>query len=87
MAQVVASILQMLFFLTPVLWDPQQAPRAAALLSVNPFYHMLAVTRDPLMGRTPHFESFGVLLVLALVGWTAAFLIFAAVRRRVVHYL
>lgn len=87
MPQVIAAVLQMLFFLTPVLWDPKQAPRARALLSVNPFYHMLVVTRDPLLGRTPDFSSFAVLLVLAIVGWAAAFAFFAAVRRRVVHYL
>lgn len=87
MPQVIAALIQILFFLTPVLWDPKQVPRAAALLSINPFYHMLAVTRDPLLGRTPHFESFGVLIVLAIVGWAAAFGFFAAVRRRVVHYL
>ena len=87
MPQVVFSIMQMLFFLTPVLWDPKQAPRAAALLSINPFYHMLNVTRDPLLGRTPHAESFVVLIVLGVVGWLAAFGVFAAVRRRVVHYL
>lgn len=87
MKQVVMSVMQVLFFLTPVLWDPKQAPRAQALLSVNPFYHMLVVTRAPLMGRDPNFASFGVLIVLAIVGWAAAFAIFAGVRRRVVHYL
>ncbi len=88
MPQVIGSAMQMLFFLTPVLWDPKQAsPKAAALLSVNPFYHMLAVTRDPLMGRTPHLNSFIVLIVMAVVGWLAAFAFFAGVRRRVVHYL
>ncbi|CAN5250682.1 ABC transporter permease [soil metagenome] len=86
--QVIASAMQMLFFLTPVLWDPTQAsPKAKALLSINPFYHMLTAVRDPLMGRTPHFGSFGVLVVMAVLGWIAAFLIFASVRRRVVHYL
>ncbi len=87
MPQVIAAALQMLFFLTPVLWDPKQAPRAAVLLSVNPFFHMLQVTREPLLGRAPPLASFGVLLVLAVVGWAVTFGFFAAVRRRVVHYL
>ena len=87
MPQVVAAIFQMLFFLTPVLWDPKQAPRAAALLAVNPFYHMLQVTRQPLLGLAPNFSSFGVLLFLGLAGWAAAFLFYSTVRRRVVHYL
>jgi ABC-type polysaccharide/polyol phosphate export permease len=87
MPQVVTALMQMLFFLTPVLWDPSQAPRAAAIMQFNPFSHMLEVTRAPLLGRTPSVESFVVLLVLGLLGWAAAFGIFAAVRRRVVHYL
>ena len=57
------------------------------MLSINPFYHMLNVTRDPLLGRTPHMGSFVVLIVLGVVGWMVAFGVFAAVRRRVVHYL
>lgn len=87
MPQVVASVMQMLFFLTPVLWEPKQAPRAAAFMQINPFYHMIAVTRAPLLGRPAPMESFVVLLVLGLLGWIVTFLIFAAVRRRVVHYL
>lgn len=87
MPQVIFALMQMLFFLTPVLWDPKQAPRAATLLSLNPFYHMLLVTREPLLGRGMPFGSLGVLVILALVGWTIAFSVFAAVRRRVVHYL
>ena len=85
--QVVSSIFQILFFLTPVLWDSRQVPRAAAILSVNPFYHMLQVTREPLLGRTPPLASFEVLFALMIVGWVAAFAIFAGIRRRVVHYL
>ena len=87
MPQVIQAVLQILFFLTPVLWDPKQVPRAAAYLSVNPFYHILSVTRDPLLGQSPHLPSFAVLIVLAIVGWAAAFSYFAVVRRRLVHYL
>ena len=56
-------------------------------MALNPFTHMIGVVRDPLLGRSPNVASFGVLLGLAVIGWAASFLFFAAVRRRIVHYL
>ena len=49
--------------------------------------HRLRRFREPLLGRTPDFSDFGLLFVMALVGWAVAFAFFAGIRRRVVHYL
>jgi len=51
-AQIVASVLQVAFFVTPVIWKPEVLPpQAHYFVSYNPFAPLLAVVRDPLLGR------------------------------------
>ncbi len=57
------------------------------ILTLNPVYHMLAVTRSPLLGQPTDSHSLVFLLVMGLAGWISTFFLYAAVRRRIVHYL
>lgn len=48
---IVASVVQIAFFVTPVLWQPKQLGAAARLLPLNPFYDLLTVVRAPMLGN------------------------------------
>jgi ABC-type polysaccharide/polyol phosphate export permease len=51
-AQLVSSALQVGCFITPVIWEPESLPpQAHYFVSYNPFAHLLAVIRDPLLGQ------------------------------------
>ncbi|MFZ5718551.1 MAG: ABC transporter permease [Pseudomonadota bacterium] len=84
---IVMSVMQFALFMTPVFWMPDRLGRHQAILDWNPFYHLLHAVRAPLLGEPVRLESYGVLVAMAVVGWTVAFLIFARTRRRIVHYL
>ena len=86
--QIIASVMQFAIFLTPVFWLPGRGIMAKhAVLVFNPFFHMLDAVRAPLMGGVPSGLSYAILVVMALVGWSATFSVFAVIRRRIVHYL
>jgi lipopolysaccharide transport system permease protein len=86
--QVINTGLQLVFFISPVIWIPNEMSGVRGnLLRMNPIFHMLEVTRTPLIGRVPDTHSYVVLAVMALVGWVVAFALYGAVRRRIVHYL
>jgi len=87
MQQVIATVLQLVFFLSPVIWIPSEMSNTTELLKINPVYHMLDVTRSPLMGLPTSADSIVYLLIMAAVGWIFTFALFASVRRRIVHYL
>ena len=55
MPQIVASVLQVFFYLTPIMWMPSMLPERASLflLDLNPFYHLLEIVRAPLLGQAP----------------------------------
>lgn len=85
--QIIAALVQISIFITPVFYRPELIHSHRFVFDGNPFYHMLEVTRRPLLGEQAHAISYMVLIVMAVVGWTFAFALFARTRRRVVHYL
>jgi lipopolysaccharide transport system permease protein len=86
--QIIAASMQLLFFVSPVIWIPKEMSGIrGSLLQFNPFYHMLEVTRNPLIGLPAPMHSFMVLGIMGLIGWAVTFAVYGAVRRRIVHYL
>lgn len=85
--QIVISVMQFAIFITPVFWPIDRFPDRHAVLVFNPFHHMLHAVRAPLMGEAVDPLTYGVLAIMALVGWAVTFSCFATTRRRIVHYL
>lgn len=84
----VTSALQVLYFLTPVIWRPDQlTERAQWLVILNPLAIFLDLIRKPLLGEAVAHQTiasaFAVIALLALV-----FLpLYVAVRRKIVYWL
>ena len=71
---IVNSVMQIAFFLTPVIWKPGQlGPTAVSLLPLNPFYDMLEIMRAPLLGELPSLSvwagAFGFSALLCALSW------------------
>jgi ABC-type polysaccharide/polyol phosphate export permease len=84
---ILTSILQVLFWLTPIIYMPAQLGRRRLLVEANPFTHMVAIMRDPLLGNPPDLTSWLVVVGLTIVGWAVAFLFFARFRSRIVYWM
>ena len=51
---IVNSVMQIAFFITPVIWKPEQlGPAGMSKLPFNPFYDLLEIVRAPLLGHMP----------------------------------
>lgn len=85
--QLVVSITQFAMFMTPVFWLPGGRLIGHAVLTYNPFYHLLTAVRAPMLGEPVEPLTYTVLIAAAVIGWCATFSVFANVRRRIVHYL
>jgi len=66
---IVASLLQLAFFLTPVIWKPELLGAGAALLPLNPFHALMETVRGPLLEGGGSAWAW-----LAATLWTAAHL-------------
>jgi len=85
---IVGSLLQMSFFVTPVIWKPEQVgPRHLWLLPFNPFYSLLEIVRAPLLGEVPSAPAYlsAGLYSLLLCAMTAV--LFARVRGRIAFWI
>jgi len=87
--QMVSSVLQVIFYLTPVMWMPSLLPARAGtfLLDLNPFYHMLEIARAPLLGQLPSTANWVIAGTMAVAGWVVALLIFGRYKRRIAYWL
>jgi ABC-type polysaccharide/polyol phosphate export permease len=85
--QLVASILQVAAFVTPIFWNPSQlAGKRIIIVHVNPLHHMVDVIRQPLLGHAPALQSYAVCLATAVVGWALAYILFSRKRHRLAYW-
>jgi len=84
---IVASIVQVLFFITPVMWKPSMLPGRALVLDLNPFYHLVEIVRGPLLGHAPSALNWLAAIGMAAAGWGVALFFYTAYRRRLSYWL
>jgi ABC-2 type transport system permease protein/lipopolysaccharide transport system permease protein len=84
--QMVSSILQLAFFLSPIMWKPEMLGTNARLALFNPFASFLEVIREPLLGKLP--DPLCWLICFACVGltWGIAFPFFVRFRARIAYW-
>ena len=66
--QVIANVIQVFFFLTPIFWSPETLPNRPAFVTLNPFYHLIEVVRAPLLGEAPPWMSWVLCVGMAVAG-------------------
>ncbi len=84
---IVGSIMQIAFFLTPVIWQPEQLGRHAVLLPFNPFFALLEILRAPLLGKVPTSETWLAAVLYSLLLCGVAWLLFVRARGRVAFWI
>jgi len=85
--QFINSIVQILFFVTPVMWHPDLLREHRLFLDLNPFYHLLELVRQPLLGRAPTIENYLVASLLSVVNLALAGAIFVRFRSRIAYWV
>ncbi len=84
---IVASALQILFFVTPIIWRAKDLPDRLTFLSWNPFFHLLELCRAPLLGEPFPMQSLLICIAMAVFGWAVAFTLFTYKRRSIVYWI
>jgi ABC-2 type transport system permease protein/lipopolysaccharide transport system permease protein len=85
--QLIASVVQILFFLTPIFWKPQSLRGHAYLVDFNPFYHLLEIVRAPLLGNWPTQTNYVGALLVTLINVAIAGALFSRFRSRIAYWV
>jgi ABC-2 type transport system permease protein/lipopolysaccharide transport system permease protein len=85
--QVVASIVQIVFFMTPIMWKPELLGSHHILVTLNPFFHLIEIVRAPLLGELPNSDSYIAAALITGVNGLLAILFFARFRARISYWV
>lgn len=66
LAQITQSILQVVFFITPIFWFPRLLAEGSWIIAANPVAYFIDLVRSPLLGHAPEPVSWGVSLLTLL---------------------
>lgn len=84
---IVANMVQVLFFLTPVFWPLDAVQNLRSVLALNPFFAWIDVVRAPLLGVAPEPTSWPILIGSVLGGGLCSFLFFVRFRERIAYWI
>ena len=85
--QLLASVVQVTFFLTPINWLPDMLSGRTFIVDWNPIYHLIELVRAPLLGEMPSVLTLVASVVVTILGWLLAVLLFAVYRWRIPYWL
>ena len=84
---IIGSMVQIAFFLSPIIWRPDLLGDKVMIVDYNIFYYFLQLIRGPLMGDMPPLHFWLVTCGVTALGWIGAFFFFAAYRRRIAYWV
>lgn len=94
--QLIGSIIQLMFYMTPIVWPIDQlyagggrdaVSWALPYVYLNPFYHVVQIIRAPLIGQAVSAWSWVVVLGITVVGWALALFVMRNYRARVSYWV
>lgn len=91
--QVINSLIQLAFYLTPIIWSPDDLfasgkhSTAKLALDLNPLYHFVQIVRGPLIGQQVSWASWAAVGGITVVGWALALLALRNYRARISYWV
>lgn len=86
--QIVVSLIQVVFFMTPIMWNIDILPiKYRHLMLFNPFNYFITLVRDPLMGQMPSGFFYLIAIMITLVGLIVSYFALVKFRRKIIFWL
>lgn len=85
--QIVTNVMQLMFFISPIIWKVDMLGRNRLAADVNPFFHFMELIRAPLLGGEIGELTWIVASSMFAAGMVITLLIFARFRSRVPYWL
>ncbi len=86
--QIVANMMQLAFFVTPIMWHIDQLGRRGEIIKViNPFASFLRIVSEPMQGRIPDLQTYASVFIYLSLLFLITWPLFARFRARIVYWL
>ncbi|CAN1493061.1 TagG ABC-type polysaccharide/polyol phosphate export systems, permease component [Rhabdaerophilaceae bacterium] len=84
---IVSNGVQLAFFISPIMWKPVSLRAHRWLLDFNPFYYLIEVVRQPLLGQWPDGQIWLAAIAFTLLNLAGSIAIFARYRWRIAYWV
>jgi homopolymeric O-antigen transport system permease protein len=84
---IVASIVQVVFFVTPIVWPPSALGSNSWWAVLNPLYTAIDVLRAPLLGTPTSPHSWSILAIVTVCNCALSFVFFSRFRARIAFWV
>ena len=86
--QIVTSLIQVVFFLTPIIWQGSRLPaKYNFIVAWNPVAQYISLVRDPFIGTVPSAYAYTMTLSLLGIVTLITFFMFARFRSKIIYWL
>jgi ABC-2 type transport system permease protein/lipopolysaccharide transport system permease protein len=85
--QLIASVVQIVFFITPIMWKADLLKDRIYIATLNPFFQLIEVVRGPLLGTIPPVKCYIAVLIITVVNATVTGVFFARFRGRISYWV
>jgi len=85
--QFIGSVVQIIFFVTPIIWKPELLSSRRYIADLNPFYHLLEIVRGPLLGHVPSVQNYLAVILITALNLGLAGLVFTRYRSRIAYWI
>jgi ABC-type polysaccharide/polyol phosphate export permease len=84
---IITNVLQVLFFVTPVIWLPSLLGARRWIADINPLHSLIALVREPLLGGVPEPANYAIVVATTIAGTVTAMLLYTRFKNRIVYWL
>ena len=84
---IIQNVLQVMFFITPVLWKKELLGEKTWIANINPVNFLIDALRQPLLGEHARPVTYIIVIAFTILGYIMAFLIYRRFRDRIVYWL
>jgi ABC-2 type transport system permease protein/lipopolysaccharide transport system permease protein len=83
----IGSVVQIVFFVTPIFWKPELLKGRDYITDFNPFFHLVEIVRAPLLGSVPSAKSYFAVLLITLANIVITGVFFSRFRSRISYWV
>lgn len=87
MVPIVASCMQVAFFITPITWMPKLLNPHSYIIKLNPITYLIEIVRAPLLGTAPMLRFWWANSLMVVLGFAFIFIIIAFCRNKIAFWV
>lgn len=89
MPPIIASLVQVLFYVTPIIWMPDSvgARVSSFIVNTNPAYHVLELVRAPILGYAPSSMNWTISVGVAVLGLFVSMVFYGTYKKRIAYWI